>query len=267
MPNFNMVTGELIPDTVFSMVPAFANKGDKFPIKNAGLKKKVNAKQVVSAQTIDVDSDLYFKDKSMKPQAQTEPLSGNLVAKEVLDVGPKLEGTGTSPAEIKHQKTPFEEMNDRDKQFNKGMMIAAGANFVLEVMNANSAYQNVQGQAALNILQARNQANDAIYRGRQARMDAESEGKNNSEEAILSMVAQGQRVDSAGVQKISKSYEIMGAMNGMREEINSMREALGYELEEINYDYQVDSAKETRNFALIGSALNFGANYYAYGSK
>jgi hypothetical protein len=133
--------------------------------------------------------------------------------------------------------------------------LAAGG-FLIDVMNANNAYNAASGQAQLNIMQARNQAADALYRGRQAAMDRQSEGYQAGQDSLLAMAAQGQDVGSAGVQKIQGSYEAIGLFNAMQEEINSMREALGYELEEINYGYQLDQALIARDNAIFGSALN-----------
>jgi hypothetical protein len=135
----------------------------------------------------------------------------------------------------------------------------AGAKFMLDVMNANSQYSTIKGQAQLNIMQARNSAADALYRGRQAQRDAQSEGDQAGQQALLNAAAQGQDVNGEGTRYVQSSYEVMGIMDGMREEINGMREALGYELEEINYDYQVAQAGIQHRNALIGSALNFGA--------
>lgn len=143
----------------------------------------------------------------------------------------------------------------------------AGAKFMLEVVNAQSQYQTIKGQASLNIMQARNSAADALNRGRQAQSDAQSEGYQAGQESLLSAAAQGQDVNGAGAGKIQASYEAMGIYNGMREEINSMREALGLELEEINYDYQVGQADIQRTNSMIGSALSFGATAAYYKGK
>jgi hypothetical protein len=136
----------------------------------------------------------------------------------------------------------------------------ASARFFADVLNANSAYNATTGEARLNIMQARNQAADALYRGRQAQMDAQSEGRQAGESALLAMAVQGQDVSGAAVQKIQSSYEAMGIFNGMREEINAIREALGYQLEEVAYDYQIRNARIARDSAIIGSGLTAGAS-------
>lgn len=136
----------------------------------------------------------------------------------------------------------------------------AGAKFFADILNANSAYNAVAGQAQLNIIQTRNQAADALYRGRQAQTEAQSEGRLAGEKAMLAMAAQGQDVSGSAVQKIQGSYEAIGIFNGMQEEINSVREALGYKLQEVAYDYQIRNAAIERQSAILGSALNFGAS-------
>lgn len=168
--------------------------------------------------------------------------------------------TGSIPKPTTPAITPDSEVAKQlqlqESKYNQGQAILAGAKFIFDVMAANTAYGAAKGQAAMNIMQAKNQAADAINRGRQAQLSAQSEGYQAGQNALLAMAAQGQDVQGAAVQKIQGSYEAMGVFNGMREEINSMREALGYELEEINYNYQVDQAKVARDTAVIGSAIN-----------
>lgn len=157
---------------------------------------------------------------------------------------------------IRQEKTNEQLYTDYRKQ----QAVLAGVQFAADYLNATAAYNTVKGQAQLNILQARNQGADAIYRGRQAQMNRQSEGYQQGQDAILAMAAQGQDVQGAGVQKIQASLEAMGIYNGMQEEINSMKEALGFRLEEVNYKYQVDQAKNQKDAAILGSAINLGAN-------
>jgi hypothetical protein len=139
--------------------------------------------------------------------------------------------------------------------YQKGIAVAS---FVVDVLNANSAYEAAKGQAGLNIMMARNQASDAIYRGRQAQFEQQSNGYSMGQDAQLAMAAQGQDVDGTGASKLSGSYEAMGYEAGAREMINAYREALGFDLEEINYNYQLENAKTARDMQIFGSALNAG---------
>ena len=83
-----------------------------------------------------------------------------------------------------------------------------------------------------------------------------------SDQAILAMAAQGQDVSGAGVQRIAGSYEAMAEQNAMQLEINGIKEALGFELEEVNYNFQVANAKINRDTTILSSALNLGAQAY-----
>jgi hypothetical protein len=219
--------------------------------------------QVVTSAPIDVEGYINRAYKSPGFNVpQVSSLADVKVAKETL---PEVYQPNTSGV-IKAQDLPKTEgdkivgaLEEQTKQAGRAQLALAGASFFADVLNANSAYATVQGQAQMNILQARNQAADAISRGRQAQLDAQSEGYQAGQSALLAMAAQGQDIQGAGVEKIQGSYEAMGIMNGMREEINSMREALGFKLEEVNYDYQVAQAGIGRKNAIIGSALNFAA--------
>jgi hypothetical protein len=186
--------------------------------------------------------------------------TGATIVPETFSTGPKIEGSGAPIIQEPLPETVQDVIKSeglKDRQLNA---IMAGARFFADVLNANSAYNAASGQAQLNILQARNQAADALYRGRQARIEAESEGRQAGESALLAMAIQGQDVSGSAVQKIQGSYEAMGVFNGMREEINAVREALGYELQEVAYDYQIRNAEIARNSAIIGSGLNFAAS-------
>lgn len=150
--------------------------------------------------------------------------------------------------------------------YKQGKMAAAGLGFMVDVLNAQSAYRGTTGAAQLNIIQARNRAADAIYRGRQAQADAQSQGIEAGEDLSISLAAQGQDLSGAGAQKVRNSMEAMGVYAGMREEMNSISEALGFELEEVSMDYAMENAKIERDFSMIGAALNFGANAYSIGT-
>jgi hypothetical protein len=207
----------------------------------------------------------------VSPVSGVNSLSGVTVAKPALDLGPQISTAGVVKVEpllapnvvsgaIDKQTTQNKQQYE---DYKKGQLMLAGAQFAIDVFNANSAYNTAKGQASLNIIQSRNQAADAIFRGRQAQVDAQSEGVQAGKSALLSAAAQGQDIQGAGVEKIQGSLEAIGIMNGMREEINSMREALGFKLEEVNYDYQVAQAGQAKKNAIIGSALNLAASAYA----
>jgi hypothetical protein len=147
-------------------------------------------------------------------------------------------------------------------QYKQEKLALAGAQFAVSVLNANAALRQAQGTAQFNIQMARNQAKDSIFRGRQAASQAQSQGRAMSDQAILAMAAQGQDVSGAGVQRVAGSYEAVAEQNAMQLEINGIKEALGFELEEVNYNFQVANAKTNRDMTVLSSALNLGAQAY-----
>lgn len=156
-------------------------------------------------------------------------------------------------------RSTAEVLTAQNDAYQKGQMAIAAVGFVVDVMNANNAYQNAKGQAQINIMLARNSANDAIYRGRQAALDRQSEGFNAGNDAALAMAAQGQDVRAQGAQKLIGSYNAMGYENAAREEMNAIREAMGYQLEEVQYEYQGRMAGINRDVAIWGAGLNAAA--------
>lgn len=203
----------------------------------------------VSPEAINVEGDVSHIPSSAPKMTPYEESMSNSAAKTAKAASDTLELTKKG-----------------NSAYTKGQMALAGAEFLIDVANANNQYEGAKGQARMNITMARNNAADAISRGHQAQLDRQSEGYNAGQDALLAAAAQGQDVGGAGVQKIQGSYEAIGIENGMREEINSMREALGYELEEIDYNRQVEMARINRNNALIGSTLSLGVKAATYGA-
>lgn len=172
-------------------------------------------------------------------------------------------------AEQKSNRLKQSEINLQEEALRnnaKAQLALAGAQFAIDVFNAQNQYQQTTGVAQFNIMQARNQAADAIFRGREAGFQRQLEGVKAGESALLAMAAQGQSVTGAGVQRIQGSLEAIGIENSMREEINAIREALGFELEEVKYGYEMDMAKINRDMSMISSGLEFGAGAYGSGA-
>lgn len=216
--------------------------------------------EVIEFGKIDVfgtPSDQFYTPMSgTEGVVQPESISDVLNYKVKTPNNPLVEATGKVETAIKDQTKKSE---DQDLSARQLEAFQSGAKFFADVLNAQSAYFATTGQAQLNIIQSRNQAADALYRGRQAQMEAQSEGRQAGESALLAMAVQGQDVSGASVGKIQSSYEAMGVFNGMREEINSIREALGFQLEEVAYNYQIRNAEIARNSAILGSAIQAGA--------
>lgn len=151
-------------------------------------------------------------------------------------------------------------------QYRQEKLALAGAKFGMDILNANLQYRQIAGQAAFNIQMAKNQAADSLFRGRQAASQAQSQGRAAGDQAILAMAAQGQDVSGAGVGRVVGSYEAVAEQNAMQLEINGIKEALGFQLEEVNYNFQVQNAKINRDATILSSALNLGAQAYGLGA-
>jgi hypothetical protein len=164
-------------------------------------------------------------------------------------------------------KQKISSIDEATKQQNRReQLMAAGARFGIDMLNTFNQYRNVSGVAQFNIMQARNQAADAIYRGRQAGFQRQSEGIRAGEQSLLAMAAQGQSVSGESVQKIQRSYEAVGIENAMREEINGIREALGFQLEEIGQEYQLEMAAGQKDASVLSSVLQLSASAYGAGA-
>lgn len=151
-----------------------------------------------------------------------------------------------------------------EKEANRAKLGIAGAKFFLDVMNANSAYESFKTATKMNVDNARFEAEEARQRGRERAMVAMSEGRRAGEDVTLSMAAQGQDVMGAATQTAQESLDVIAAYNAMNEETNSIREALGYKLQEIQFGFDLDQRRVERDTTILSSALNFGATAYAY---
>ena len=149
-----------------------------------------------------------------------------------------------------------------DKSMNAQLLLAA-AKFGVDAMNANSAYGALSSSARLNIMESRRLANDAIARGKQRSLEARAEGMQAGESALLALAAQGQDVQGANAQKVQGSLEDIGLYNGLQEEIQGIREALGYDLEEVSINFQLEQAEIERDSTILSSGLQLGATAYA----
>ena len=152
-----------------------------------------------------------------------------------------------------------DQQRDKTKNERNSRLAFAGAKLFLDVMNAKSQYDAVDGQSKLNIYQANISASDAISRGAGRALERKQEGKREGQSALVALAAQGIDVDSSGAQRVVASQEAVGIYNGMLEEINASREALGFELQKVQFGFQRDQAKIQRDTAIIGSSLEFGA--------
>lgn len=137
------------------------------------------------------------------------------------------------------------------------------AKFGADILNANANYNETIATSRANIAIAQNNINDAIYRGREAQLARESEGIRAAGQASLGLAAQGIDVNGALGQQIAGSFEAVGALNGAKELINSYREALGYEIQQVNDEYAMEMAGINRDTQYFNAALNFGGGMAA----
>src|SRR5690606_4355668 len=110
----------------------------------------------------------------------------------------------------------------------------------------------------MNILNARYNANDAIIRGKQRALEAREEGIDEGNTAMLLLAAQGQDISGMNAQDVESSYETIGIYNGLQEEINGIREALGYDMQIAEINYELDAREMQRDNTILASAINFG---------
>lgn len=178
-------------------------------------------------------------------------------------VGEKNMFNPPKPTEADKITESVEELTDVQRQ--QGLSQAqttlalAGAKFFLDTLNANSAYRGLEGATQLNILESRRMAADAVARSKQRALDARSEGILAGEATALSLAAQGQEVDSQTVGRAVGSVEEMGIYNALQEEIAGFREALGFQLEEVSMEFQLDQARIDRDMQIFSSGLNLAA--------
>ncbi len=190
--------------------------------------------------------------EALKPNSRTPGLS----TIEPVDSSSNKDGLTKISDSTDKQTDLIKSINEDNKMQTRTM---AAASFFLDMQNANSAYRSVQNAAAINIMEARRQGYDAIERGRQRALEAQVEGSQAGEDSLLYLAAQGQDVSGAGAKKVQGSLEDVGLYNALTEQINSVREALGFELEEIGINYQLDLAKIDRDSTILSSGLSAAA--------
>jgi len=245
--------------------------------------KKVQRQTYIGEQDIDVTGYISPAKKTTK-KAVTKPkiikpkIIGDGSVKTGNTITPKVFGDNSLPPMGKLSKPDIISATNKqtnaiqeqtktiqdvaDKQANAQLFLAA-AKFGVDVMNANSAYGAVAAASRLNIMESRRLANDAIERGKQRALEAQAEGMQAGENALLALAAQGQDVQGANAQKVQGSLEDIGLYNGLQEEVQGIREALGYDLEEVSINYQVAQAEIERDNTILSSGLQFGATAYA----
>lgn len=137
----------------------------------------------------------------------------------------------------------------------------AGLDAVADIANAQNAYSAISEANKMNIFNSKMQAQQSIAGGFQQGIFARTQGIQAADTALMSMAAQGQDVTSAASQKLAASYEAISIYNQMQQEINGVRQALGYEMKAIEYQRETDAAKFQRDMTFLTSAGKLGASF------
>ena len=166
-----------------------------------------------------------------------------------------LENTGTSAEKL----TALE---DKMSQNQKAQAVAGGIKGFADIMNAQSAYAAADANAQLKIMMVDRAIGDAETRGKSEQLAARGQASQAADSAAISMAAQGQDVNSAGVGAIKGAFLAQGEYQALISEINTAREVMGLQTEQVNLEFQRKSAENQRDAAVIGSLLNMGASAY-----
>lgn len=145
-------------------------------------------------------------------------------------------------------------------------LVTSSLQAVSEVMASNTQYEAIKGAAATNIYLMNHQKSLLMAAGRQAAADRLAEGDLNADTATLSLAAQGQNLNGAGVDKVTSSYRAMAMANAAREEAKMYADMAGVDIQIANQDYNVDMAGQANDMALTQGILNVGMSaggYYA----
>lgn len=225
------------------------------------------------AQAIEMPAIGIEVDSSPAPQSRPigEVASPNLAdsVTQVSDIA-RRSGKGVNDSQIDNMPNDRltytaagEDAEILNKQYRKEKLALEGARAGIQIFNAMSQYNRISAGARSNILQLENQIGDAKSRGQGRALSAQLDGEEAADQAVMSLVAQGQSATGAGTQRVKSSYEAVGLYNAMIEEINMSREIYGFELEQIQQELATDQAEIQRNVSVISSAVQFGASAYS----
>jgi hypothetical protein len=239
-----------------------------------GKKVQVPFRVGMEGEMIDVPSEPVIKRKVVAKEKMKDPgISIPSTQDVVRRAGPVAESLGmettgklsnteavAAPSEVASLDAINQTLKDNKEAAKNAGLIFAGTNLFIDVLNANSAYNAVSGQAKMNMFLAHQGAQDAIARGATKSNLASSRGYQEGENSLAYLAAQGLDINSAGAGRVQASQEAIGIYNGMLEEINASREALGFEQEIVQLNYDIAQAKIEKDYAIMGAYLNFGSS-------
>lgn len=208
---------------------------------------------------------------SKEPKAPSDPNSGS---RKIDLQEPEIDNSVDDNIELKTEAIPKlspseeslqgiqQQLSQNAEDAAKRRLAFGAANFVIDVMNANSEYDAVSFQANLNIFQADQSVAAAMSQGASRKVQRESEGIQAGKSSLADLAAQGIDVNSSGAERIQASQEAVGIYNGMMEEINASREALGFEQEIVQLEFSQKQAKRKRDQSFLTAGLKFGARAF-----
>lgn len=215
-----------------------------------------------SGDVINIEGEQSSVDEYMPPNFRS-PANPQYPIPDTMDDGVRSITGEVTPEQ--QSANALSEIAKQQKEAKRNQAVLAGAKFFMDMQNAQSAYAAHSAATQMNIMNSKMQARDALARGRQRALEERQRGEAVGNEALLALAAQGQDVSGANAQSVESSYEAIGAYNALMEETNSIREALGFELEEVALDYELEQRRIERDTTIISSALNFAASSYNAG--
>ena len=154
-------------------------------------------------------------------------------------------------------------MEDLDLDGNNYRAWAQGAALAMEgltdIVNARMRADRAAHQARINISIAQRRANTAITQSLTRSARLKRKGQHDAEKLKAYMAAQGQNVTGDFVQQAAAAHEMQGINEGMIEEINGIRNALGFKEQIIVQEMTAASAKIQRDLDTIMGVQKIGA--------
>lgn len=192
------------------------------------------------------------------------PKSPDKVGQDAASLSDSM-GTKLKPSRSQIRRTPYKSLSDEVEgkegiTADKSNLWAAAivGRYIAEVFNTQTKYEVLRTQNRLNWQIASDNAVEAIARGMQRGFMRRQQGRRRAEQAKIYLAAQGQDVHSAHVARAEMTFETAGTVNGMIEEMNGDREALGYQSKMISYEMQNKLAETQRDLSIIGSTVTMG---------
>lgn len=146
----------------------------------------------------------------------------------------------------------------------KTALVNSSLQAVTDVMASQTQYEAIKGAADTNIYLLNHQKSLLMVAGKQAALDRQMEGDLNADQASLSLAAQGQDLNGAGVDKVTSSYRAIAMANAAREEAKMYADMAGVDIQIANQGYNVEMADQANDMALYQGILGVGMSAGGY---